>query len=178
MTKETQASSYVAGEYSYDGDGHRVKCNVNGTETWQVYGLGGELLAEYAASGAAGSPQKEYGYRNGQLLVTATPGTSGTSGTRTNVALAANGGSAVASSYFSNPNYGTYLPAYVIDGSRRATNGAIWLDNTNGTFPDWIEVDFNGSKTISEIDIVTQQDDNQNPVEPTLTQTFGLYGIT
>ena len=33
--------------------------------------MDGELVAEYAASGATGSPQKEYGYRNGQLLVTA-----------------------------------------------------------------------------------------------------------
>ncbi|HKZ78753.1 MAG TPA: RHS repeat-associated core domain-containing protein, partial [Pyrinomonadaceae bacterium] len=40
---------------------------------WQLYGFEGELLAEYAANGAAGSPQKEYGYRNGQLLVTAEP---------------------------------------------------------------------------------------------------------
>ncbi len=59
--------------YTYDGDGRRVKRSVNGTETWQVYGVGGELLAEYAANTAASSPQKEYGYRNGQLLVTAEP---------------------------------------------------------------------------------------------------------
>jgi len=39
-------------------------------------------------------------------------------------------------------------------------------------------VDFNGSKTISEIDVVTQQDDYQNPVEPTLGQTMSPYGIT
>lgn len=71
MTKETQLGDYVAGEYSYDGDGRRVKRKVNGTETWQVYGLGGELLAEYAENTAASSPQKEYGYRNGQLLITA-----------------------------------------------------------------------------------------------------------
>ncbi len=57
--------------YTYDGDGCRVKRNVNGAETWQVYGLGGELLAEYAANTAASTPQKEYGYRSGQLLVTA-----------------------------------------------------------------------------------------------------------
>ena len=72
MTKETQASSYVAGEYSYDGDGRRVKRSVGGVETWQVYGIGGELIAEYAANATASSPQKEYGYRNGQLLITAT----------------------------------------------------------------------------------------------------------
>ncbi|SRR5713226_1725089 len=72
MTSETQANNYVAGSYSYDSDGRRVKRVVNGTETWQVYGLGGELIAEYAQNGAPNSPQKEYGYRNGQLLITAT----------------------------------------------------------------------------------------------------------
>jgi RHS repeat-associated protein len=58
--------------YSYDGDGRRVKRLVNGVETWQVYGLGGELLAEYAANAGPAVPQKEYAYRNGQLLVSAT----------------------------------------------------------------------------------------------------------
>ena len=57
--------------YSYDADGHRARRKVNGTETWQVYGPNGELLAEYAPLTAALSPQKEYAYRNGQLLITA-----------------------------------------------------------------------------------------------------------
>lgn len=57
--------------YSYDGNGNRVKRTVDGVETWQVYGLGGELLAEYSANGSATSPQREYGYRNGQLLIKA-----------------------------------------------------------------------------------------------------------
>jgi RHS repeat-associated protein len=60
--------------YSYDADGRRVRRVVNGTETWQVYGTDGELLAEYGPNGAVGSPQKEYGYRNGQLLVTVAAG--------------------------------------------------------------------------------------------------------
>ncbi len=59
--------------YTYDAGGQRVKRNVNGVETWQVYGIGGELLAEYAANGSPSSPQKEYAYRNGALLVTAEP---------------------------------------------------------------------------------------------------------
>jgi RHS repeat-associated protein len=59
-------------QYTYDGDGRRVKRNIGEVETWQVYGFGGELLAEYAVNGAPASPQKEYGYRNGQLLITAT----------------------------------------------------------------------------------------------------------
>ena len=59
--------------YAYDGDGARIKRIVNQTETWQVYGLGGELIAEYAPTASPSSPQKEYGYRNGELLVTAEP---------------------------------------------------------------------------------------------------------
>jgi RHS repeat-associated protein len=73
MTSETQGGSVVAGSYCYDGDGRRVKRTVGGVTIWQVYGLGGELLAEYAASGSASTPQMEYGYRSGQLLVTAAP---------------------------------------------------------------------------------------------------------
>src|SRR5205823_3177506 len=60
--------------YVYDADGHRIKRIANGVETWQVYGIGGELIAEYSASAAL---QKEYGYRNGQLLITATAASSG-----------------------------------------------------------------------------------------------------
>jgi RHS repeat-associated protein len=69
---DTQTSTYT-----YDGDGRRVKRTVGNTETWQVYGLGGELLAEYAVNGSPSSPQKEYGYRNGQLLVEVTATTAG-----------------------------------------------------------------------------------------------------
>ncbi len=61
--------------YAYDASGQRVRRTVNGVETWAVYGLGGAMLAEYAANAAATAPQKEYGYRNGQLLVTAEPPT-------------------------------------------------------------------------------------------------------
>ena len=60
--------------YGYDASGQRIRRTVDGVETWQVYGFGGDLLAEYPANGAVASPQKEYGYRNGQLLVTADPG--------------------------------------------------------------------------------------------------------
>lgn len=60
--------------YKYSGGGQRVRRIVSGVETWQVYGIGGELLAEYAANAAPASPQKEYGYRGGQLLITTTTG--------------------------------------------------------------------------------------------------------
>lgn len=63
-------------EYVYNGDGQRVRRKVDGVWTWQVHGLRGELLAEYAAEADHAAPQKEYGYRNGQLLITATAATS------------------------------------------------------------------------------------------------------
>jgi len=58
-------------EYIYNADGQRTRRKLDAQETWQVYGMDGELLAEYAALAAPSSPQKEYGYRNGQLLITA-----------------------------------------------------------------------------------------------------------
>ncbi|HKR60080.1 MAG TPA: RHS repeat-associated core domain-containing protein [Pyrinomonadaceae bacterium] len=57
--------------YNYDANGQRIIRTSEGVATWQVYGIDGELLAEYAANGGATAPQKEYGYRNGQLLITA-----------------------------------------------------------------------------------------------------------
>jgi len=55
--------------YLYDPDGRRVRRIIGGVETWMVYGIDGELIAEYAYNASTGSPQKEYGYRNGNLLV-------------------------------------------------------------------------------------------------------------
>ena len=64
--------------YYYDGDGHRVRRVItNQPEVWQVYGIGGELIAEYEAGADHSIPQKEYGYRNGQLLITTTGATAG-----------------------------------------------------------------------------------------------------
>ena len=60
--------------YTYDAAGQRVRRKIGTTETWQIYAFTGELVAEYAAKAAAGSPNKEYGYRNGQLLITADGG--------------------------------------------------------------------------------------------------------
>ncbi|MFN7928346.1 MAG: RHS repeat-associated core domain-containing protein [Blastocatellia bacterium] len=65
----TTPGNPVTSRYFYDADGNRTRKIVSGTETWFVYGLDGELVAEYNANGAVGSPQKEYGYRSGQLLV-------------------------------------------------------------------------------------------------------------
>jgi hypothetical protein len=100
-----------------------------------------------------------------------------TSVQRVNVALQSNGGVASASTYYSS----AYPPSAVNDGDRKGINwgaGGGWLDATSGSFPDWIQVTFNGQKTISEIDVFTTQDNFASPVEPTVTQTFTKYGIT
>jgi YD repeat-containing protein len=159
--------------YGYDADGRRVKRIVNGVETWQVYGMGGELLAEYVANTAATAPQKEYGYRNGQLLVTAAAPTS----TRANFALSTNGATARVSS-----SLGSGFPAGgVINGDRKGTNwssGGGWANATSGSTTDWVEIDFSGTKTIDEIDVFTLQDIYGSPSEPTETMTFSSYGLS
>lgn len=64
--------------YTYNADGQRTRRKIRNQETWQIYGMDGELLAEYPAGGAANAPQKEYGYRNGQLLISAEAGNAST----------------------------------------------------------------------------------------------------
>jgi hypothetical protein len=94
-----------------------------------------------------------------------------------NVALAANGATAVASSAY-NSSYG---PGGAINGDRKGAmwgaNGG-WTDSTPNTFPDWLEVDFSGPKTIDEIDVFSVQDNYQTPIDPTESLTFTLYGLT
>lgn len=63
-------------------------------------------------------------------------------------------------------------------GSDPAT-GSGWHDATNNDYTnDWLQVDFNGSKTIDEIDVFSVQDTFWAPVEPTATMAFSQYGIT
>jgi hypothetical protein len=94
-----------------------------------------------------------------------------------NVALAANGGVALASSTF-EPGY----PASgVINGDRRGLgwgSGGGWADGTANTWPDWVEVRFNGPQLIEEIDVFMVQDNYVSPGEPTPDMTFTKYGVT
>ena len=93
-----------------------------------------------------------------------------------NVALAAHGAVATASSTF-GPGY----PASgAIDGDAagiRWTVGGGWADGTKDQYPDWLEVDFNGMQTIDRVVVYTLQDDPQNPSQPTDTMTFSQKGI-
>ncbi len=75
---------------------------------------------------------------------------------------------------------GAFARAGQINGDRKGSNwanGGGWNDFTSNTWPDWLEVDFAGTKTIDEVDIFSVQDNYQSPVEPFAGQTFSLYGL-
>ncbi len=67
-------SAGSSGFYSYDGEGKRVK-RTAGPNYCYVYGISGELLAEYmvalSSSATTVTLSKQYGYEGGKLLVTA-----------------------------------------------------------------------------------------------------------
>jgi hypothetical protein len=94
-----------------------------------------------------------------------------------NVARAANGSTASASSQY-NPSF----PASgVINGEHNGndwSSGGGWADNSPGVFPDNVDVNFNVSQTINEIDVYTLKDDFNSGSVVTDTTTFTNYGIT
>ena len=94
-----------------------------------------------------------------------------------NVALSSAGATATASSTYDSRNY---APSSTIDGERAGVNwenGGGWNDATRDLWPDSLEVDFNGSKMLSAINIYTLQDNFKQPVEPTPSMTCSLYCI-
>jgi RHS repeat-associated protein len=168
MTTAADNTGQVS-RYSYDGNGRRTRRQIaSGQEEWEIYGIDGELLADYRANASPSAPEKEYGYRNGQLLITATG--------RFNVALAANGAVATASSAHTCCGFST---TGAINGNNRGPwgNGEGWNDATPDVVPDWIQVDFAGSKTIDEINVFSLHDNYTQENTPTETQIFTLYGL-
>ena len=98
------------------------------------------------------------------------------SGGPVNVAAAAAGGLASASSTYSAGS----APAGANDGDRRGLNwgsGGGWADGTANVYPDYLQIDFNANRTITEVDVFTVQDSYWAPVEPTLATTFNDFGI-
>ncbi|TMH14244.1 MAG: hypothetical protein E6H68_11760 [Betaproteobacteria bacterium] len=93
-----------------------------------------------------------------------------------NVALASAGAVASASSVYS----GSYPVAAVNDNERAGINwangGGGWA--SSGGPPAWVQINFNGSKTIDRVVVYTLQDNLLNPIEPSDTLTFTQYGIT
>lgn len=101
--------------------------------------------------------------------------------TRKNVALAANGGMATASSELDSGR----IAAAAINGDRWGLHwgsdpatGSGWHDATKGVYPDWLQVQFNSEKTINEVDVFTVQDNVTAPSEPKPDTGFTQYGIT
>lgn len=108
-----------------------------------------------------------------------------TFGAPINVALASNGSTATASS--ETTGSGFFQPSRTIDGYRNTnslwgsatTPGGGWnsVGNPSSGSPEWLQVAFSGSKTISEIDVFTLADAINYNTDPTLTDTFTSYGI-
>ena len=95
-------------------------------------------------------------------------------GASSNVALAANGGTASASSQLAG-----FAASTAIDGNPTGTWGTNggWNDATGNAFPDWLQVTFNGQKTLDRVVVYTLQDGAPS-TPPTDSTTFTLYGIT
>ena len=95
---------------------------------------------------------------------------------KTNYALAANRGKA-----FASTTHAGNSENYVNDGELTGVGNAVWLDDTLGIFPDYLEVHFDGKKTIDEIDVITRQTNLVTPVDPKkFDPSFGKdgFGIT
>ena len=97
--------------------------------------------------------------------------------TNLNVALGSNGSTAVASSTANS----RFPAASALDGDRTGNNwgngSGGWNDATRGVFPDNLEVDFSGSKTIDEINVFTLQNNWTTAGQPTLTTPATGEGI-
>ncbi|HEV7684567.1 MAG TPA: hypothetical protein VGO68_20830 [Pyrinomonadaceae bacterium] len=94
-----------------------------------------------------------------------------------NVARSTAGANAIATSTV-NANFPA---AGAIDGEHNGNNWGSsggWNDGTRGVFPDNIQVNFSGPKTIREIDVYTLKNDfNSGSIVSDIT-TFTSYGIT
>ncbi|MDO9446834.1 MAG: matrixin family metalloprotease, partial [Candidatus Nitrotoga sp.] len=90
--------------------------------------------------------------------------------TSSNLALASVGAVASASSV-TDSSY----PASAVNNNQRTGapwgNGGGWRDGTSNTYPDWVQINFNGTKTVDRVVIYTLQDNLTNPIEPTDTLT-------
>jgi len=97
--------------------------------------------------------------------------------TRSNVALAANGSTVIASST-ANSNFAA---TSAINGDRTGNNWGNgtggWNDGTRGVYPDSLEVDFPASKAIDEISVFTLQNNWTTAGQPDLTTPATGEGI-
>ena len=95
--------------------------------------------------------------------------------TRKNLALAANGATATASSFLKG-----YEPSGAIDGDRlgvKWAKGGGWNDATPNALPDWLQIDFAGPQKVAQVNVFTVQDLYGSPSVPTPTMPFSLFGL-
>lgn len=104
---------------------------------------------------------------------------------RVNVAAAASGATATASTTTpASLGIGSYSPSSAIDGERlgagttdSSSNNTFWRDATDASFPDWLQVQFAGQKTIGEVDLYMLPDDYSAPSEPTAETVASRFGL-
>ena len=176
--------------YAYDDQGRRISKSIGSSTTNFLY-AGPDIVAEYASTWGTPAAQYTHGPNMDDPIIRATAtaaqyfhqdglgsivALTGTDGPRSNVALAANGGIASASSTYS----ASFPPQAANNGDHKGLSwgaGGGWNDATNNVWPDWLQTDFASVKTINEIDVYTLQD-NGGTLEPTLSTTFTQDGIT
>ncbi len=113
-----------------------------------------------------------------RVMVPNSSGGSGSSVNTTNYAAAINGGVTTASSQYSS----SYPIADINDGDRLGNNwanggtGGGWNDASGP--PSWVEADFSGSKSISEIDVYTLANCFGSCVSIDATTPADNYGIS
>src|SRR6266508_2126500 len=140
----TATNGVVGSSYTYDADGRRVKRITGVVETWQIYGIGGELLAEYAAGASPSTPQKEYGYRGGQLLVIAEPGSGGN--------LAWGKATSQSSTSFGGES------SRGVDGNTSGNWGDNSVSHTNFEHQPWWQVDLGSVQQIGTVRLWNRTD--------------------
>lgn len=159
--------------YKVNALGQRVQKVVGSATTHFVYDEQGHLLGEYDGTGLL--IQETVWLDDVPIAVLASNRGLPPVATTQNVALAANGGVASALNSLSS----SYPASSTINGDRLGNNwgaGGGWASIAS-TFPNWLEVDFNGPKAVTEIDVFAAQDNLSNPSTPTLSTTFKKYGI-
>lgn len=150
MTSAQDSAGQTA-RYIYDADGRRVRRKAGGAaEVWQVYGASGELLAEYSAGAAPSSPRKEYGYRNGSLLVTAEPSAAPP---ETNLALGKAATQSSTYSHVTNP-----VASHAVDGNTDGNFLNSSMAHTNSEARAWWHVDLGAVGQINTIKVWNRTD--------------------
>ena len=99
---------------------------------------------------------------------------------RVNHAAAANGADVAVSSYLDAGRH----PFAAINGDRKGLHwgsdpatGSGWTDISGNSFPDYLEITFNATKTITEVSVYGLQDNFSAPAEPTAAMVANTYAL-